>query len=399
MLSERVLIQEVSNPEKPLIDVVFVHGLTGDPTKTWKSKDGAWPEWMSKDHPNIRILTFGYPASRWKKWVNQELDIFELAKLGTELLCGKGVGERPIVFIAHSLGGIVTKLILNHCFGSDDDQESALVNRTVRVMFLATPHAPPALPAVVKHFLPNLSSAHVTALSGQTTVLENIKETYGKLVTSNPILKNIAYYEALSLGGVVTVVPKDCADPGITGTALIPIESDHENICKPMSRDSQIYVSVNRHVRQALKVASEEPELTDASAGVEASSFDEKVDFDRRDLWEKMSSAGREAQYSFANRNQNSFARRYTSLGLKTNIRSDYDLLLEEVEQKFQALIYFPLICKGAPASEVDEVVQGQIIEPLANKKIGETTFGAMQVQKAIYFLTEQCHIRWDSEA
>lgn len=378
--------------------MVFVHGLTGDPTETWKSKGGFWPTWMAEDHPDVRILTFGYPASRWKKWINKELDIFELAKLGTELLCGRGVGERPIVFVAHSMGGLVTKLILNHCFGSDDDQASALAKRTVRVMFLATPHSAPALPAVVKYCLPKLSSPHITALSGETTVLGNVKENYGKLVKANSNLKNIAYYEALSLGGVVIVVPKDCADPGITGTAMIPIESDHENICKPMSRDSQIYVSVNRHIQQALKVAIEAPDLSDIIAGVETGGLDGKAEFDRRDLWEKMNSAGREAHYSFANRSQNSFARRYTSLGLKTNTRSDYDLLLEEVVQRFQAMVYFPLILKNATDSEVDAAVQEKIIDILANRKIGETTFGAMQVQKAIYFVTEQCHIRWDAE-
>lgn len=398
-MSEQVSLQIISNPEKALVDVVFVHGLTGDPKATWSSKGGFWPELMAEDHPDARISTFGYPASRWKKWINKELDIFELAKLGTELLCGNGVGERPVVFVAHSMGGLITKLILNHCFGSDDEQAAQLAARVVRVMFLATPHSAPALPAVVKFCLPKMSSPHITALSGETTVLDNIKENYGKLVTANSHLRNIAYYEALNLAGIVIVVPKECADPGITGTSMIPIESDHANICKPLSRDSQVYVSVNRHVQQALKVAVEAPELSDDVSGVEASSFEEKADFDRRDLLEKMSSAGREGQYAFANRSQNSFARRYTSLGLKTITRTDYDLLLEEVEQRFQTMVYFPLICKDASETEIDTAVQEKIVTPLANSKIGETTFGAMQVQKAIYFLTEQCHIRWDAES
>ena len=140
-MPEEVSFTIVHNPEQALLDVVFVHGLTGDPKKTWTSKAGYWPDWMAEDHPDVRVCTFGYPASKFKKWIKKELDIFELAKLATEILCGKGVCKRPIIFVTHSLGGIITKLLLNHCHGSSDEQAAALAARTLRVMFLATPHS------------------------------------------------------------------------------------------------------------------------------------------------------------------------------------------------------------------------------------------------------------------
>jgi hypothetical protein len=394
-----VSLQIIHDSEKPLLDVVFVHGLTGSPENTWKSKQGFWPDWLAEDHPEVRVSSFGYPASMLKKWIVKELDIFELAKLGTEFLCGKDIGTRPVVFVAHSLGGILTKLILNHCHGSDDAQSANLACRTVRVMFLATPHTAPSLPKVVEHILPKWSSPHIKALSGEITLLDNIRENYGKYVASNQNLKNLAYYEAHKLSGVAYIVPKDCANPGISGTDLIPIEADHISICKPSSRDSAIYVSVDRHLKQAIKLAAGSPELSDAILGVEANQFTEKADYDRRDLWEKMSAASREHHYKYANSKQNSFARRYMSYGLQPGTRADFDLLLEEIEQKFQSQIYFPLICKGVSESDVDNAVQEKIINALANKIVGTTTFGATQIQSAIYFLTEQCHIRWDAES
>ena len=393
-----LLLKFINDPEKPLLDVVFVHGLTGNPESTWKSKEGFWPDWLAEDHPEVRVCSFGYPASTFKKWIDKELDIFELAKLGTEFLCGNGIGTRPVVFVAHSLGGILTKLILNHCHGSDDEQSANLACRTIRVMFLATPHSAPSLPKVVKHLLPNWTSPHIAALSGEVTLLENIRENYGKYVASNHNLKNLAYYEAHKLAGVAHIVSKECANPGITGTDIIPIEADHASICKPTSRDSGIYTSVDRHLNQAIKLAAVSPELSDTVIGIEANQFTEKAEYDRRDLWEKMSAANRENQYTYANSKQNGFARRYMSQGLQPGTRADFDLLLEEVEQKFQSQVYFPLICKGASETDVDNAVQEKVIEPLHNKTVRATTFGATQVQSAVYFLTEQCHIRWDAE-
>jgi hypothetical protein len=398
-MPKNVSLQVIHQPENPILDVIFVHGLTGDPQSTWKSKEGFWPDWLAEDNPEVRVCSFGYPASKLKKWINKELDIFELAKLGTEFLCGKEIGTRPVVFITHSLGGIITKLILNNCHNSDDKDAANLAIRTVSVMFLATPHSAPSLPRVIKCELPNWSSPHITALSGEITLLDNIRENYGKYVASNENIKNLAYYESQKLAGLTHVVSKECANPGISGTNPIPIEADHISICKPSSRDSAIYVSVNRHLRNAIKLAISTPSLSDSIYGVEANQFIEKAEYDRRDLWEKMNAADREGQYSYANSKQSTFARRYMSQGLQPGTRADFELLLEEVEQRFQSQVYFPLICKGASESQIDIALQEKVIEPMANKTLGTTTFGATQVQSAIYFLTEQCHIRWEAKS
>lgn len=52
-------------PSKPEVDIVFLHGLTGRPDKTFfDNKTGVyWPvHLLSQDIPNARILSFGYDA-------------------------------------------------------------------------------------------------------------------------------------------------------------------------------------------------------------------------------------------------------------------------------------------------------------------------------------------------
>ena len=57
----RVLYQ----PPNPLVDIVFVHGLTGDSYNTWLQPTSGiyWPvQLLSKDISDARIMTFGYDA-------------------------------------------------------------------------------------------------------------------------------------------------------------------------------------------------------------------------------------------------------------------------------------------------------------------------------------------------
>jgi hypothetical protein len=64
------LTQVYCTKEKPLVDIVFVHGLNGHPYNTWSTKEPQPPVFWPADllpgllEPcKVRILTYGYNAN------------------------------------------------------------------------------------------------------------------------------------------------------------------------------------------------------------------------------------------------------------------------------------------------------------------------------------------------
>ena len=386
-------VERVFGCENPLVDVLFVHGLAGDPRETWTTGSEAefWPMWLKEDLQNISVYTLGYPASTFEKLAKKEMDMFERAGNVLEQVAGLGIGERPIVFVSHSLGGILVKIILRKSCEARDEGWSMVSGATKLVFFLATPHKGAGL-AMVPAVLPR-NSKHIVLLANRSGFLEDLNDRYRKLTEDQDDLSTIAYYEKHATYGSV-IVPRESADPGCSRVELIGVDKNHVGICKPSNKDDTVYLGIKRRVQKVVRFAEEA-----SSGGVNPTwveDYKERSEMDRRDLHQKLIDAGREYEYSYANGAQNRFARHYTKTGLLKAALEDHENLLAEVETRFVNHVYHPLICKSATDEEIRAALQKMVIDPLVDRKIGGTRFSARIVMNALYFLTEQCHVRWD---
>ncbi|KAF5488814.1 Protein SERAC1 [Colletotrichum fructicola] len=94
-----------------LVDIVFVHGLTGNREKTWTAHGATepWPKMLlPAEIPDARILTFGYDADvvNLKGVVSTNRIANHSWKLLTDLARVRENDEtnnRPIIFVCHSL--------------------------------------------------------------------------------------------------------------------------------------------------------------------------------------------------------------------------------------------------------------------------------------------------------
>ena len=390
-----IFLEKACHATHAKFDLIFVHGLTGDAKASWCSAGDPtvfWPIWLHEEFSDVSILTLGYSASLFNKWIAKELTLFECANAALDLLAAEGVGQRPLGFVAHSLGGLLTKQILRASDESQDPAWKAISQQSKLVAFFATPHLGASLAGILQTAFPKKASPSVTALANITGDLDDLNQSYRNFAVKNGI-KTFAYYEKYPVKGSVVVVPKDSADPGVAGATPVPVEADHIMICKPASRESAVYRSVRLRLQEALKACPET--ATTQPTPFQFDDYASPSGGDRRDLLTKLTDGGLEHVYKQANEYQNKFAQRYHKLGLHTEERQRSDSLLAEVEQRFALHVYNEEILKGADESAINAAIQGDVIDPIC-AKFGDS-LGKVAVLRALYYLTEQCYIRWDA--
>ena len=137
-------IMPICTPTDSIADVVFVHGLTGDPQGTWEgpTENGDkifWPAWICEDIKGVSVWAVKYDSYI----IANSMSFVERARNLSHRLKSLGVGSKPIIFVTHSLGGLLTKQILRksqqkaHLDGGD----CPLFDKTEGIVFIATPHS------------------------------------------------------------------------------------------------------------------------------------------------------------------------------------------------------------------------------------------------------------------
>tara|TARA_R110000868_G_scaffold15219_3_gene69557 strand:- start:3662 stop:4639 length:978 start_codon:yes stop_codon:yes gene_type:complete len=324
------------------------------------------------------------------------MNIHERANNLLEHLASNSVGNRPIVFITHSLGGILTKEMLRIASGSADAGWRKVADQTRLVIFLATPHSGASLAAIVKFAAPHLSSSYVDLLTNETGYLTSLNQHYRDQANEANIT-TVSYYEKYKTKNVALVVSPESADPGVGKIRPVAVDADHISICKPDNQDSLIFTSICRHIDDVIKTCPIPETETNTDASFTVTDYGKEEASDRRDLLQKLIDAGREHEYQHANNLQNKFAQRYYKLGLYTSAKADADAILASVEQRFIMHVYANQICKGASDDEIANALQSHVIDPLCHSHKADERLSPTAILQALYFLTEQCHIQWDA--
>jgi tetratricopeptide (TPR) repeat protein/predicted alpha/beta hydrolase family esterase len=223
-------------------DVVFVHGMDGHPKKTWVTANGnsSWAEWLKEDRPDLRVWSFGYPASS-SAWIGNAMQLNNRAINFLECLQVHGIGEKPVCFITHSLGGLVVKQLLEEAVLHYPKKYKPIADRVRGVVFIATPH--------FGSILANLADK-LKFLTRPTQVITDLAPSYHlhRLNTwyrdhvAKAKIKTLLFIENNPTRGFM-VVPFNSADANIPGVVTIPIDSDHINICKPTDKKALVYSS------------------------------------------------------------------------------------------------------------------------------------------------------------
>ena len=191
---------------------------------------------------DARIVSVGYD-SVWSEWDGTSLTLDERAGTLLDKLVAAGIGRdgRRVVFVVHSMGGILVKQALVFA----ETMAPMLLARTIGVCFYATPHFGSWLPEI---------ASYARSVYRPSKDLGLLRMGSSRLRCLNELFARFEHIEVLSVGEEraiplppevpssplrIVVVPQESAFPGYG--RFVSVKADHLSVCKPIDADDVIY--------------------------------------------------------------------------------------------------------------------------------------------------------------
>ncbi len=182
----------------------------------------------------------------------------------------KKATERPIIFVAHSLGGLVVKRCLIYCKSvthAHTERLRSIYVSTYAILFLGTPHNGSDLAkwgtllqsicaAVMPKKFFDTSPDLINALKRNNETLQNINRLFIEIIGRYRIY---FFHESkpMDLKGTRDfVVDEDSAAPNIEGVERMGIERDHSHMCKFEDENAPGYEVVAEAIQRYADQAS-----------------------------------------------------------------------------------------------------------------------------------------------
>ena len=307
---------------RALVDVVFVHGLDGHPYRTWATDKNFWPKHLLPPilkQEEARILVYGYNAnvtpvadsvSEQKRHHSNHCKLSkiydgsakdardgipcprcEMVEARDELralnlqskdkihnhaeallayLCAnrarQNATERPIIFVTHSLGGLIVKRALVDSFatrGHKTVRRRSIYVSTYGILFLGTPHRGFDIERWISRWKPKPGSVEypkpidlldfrpqiIDSLGIKNETLQNIDRQFIQLSDK---FRMYFFYEGKPtniLGDWVYVVEEESAVLVIQDVEHASIQQDHTHMCQFESENSPGFVVVTEAIQ------------------------------------------------------------------------------------------------------------------------------------------------------
>ena len=264
-------LDEFCSPDHASVDIVLVHGLTGDRERTWTHPEcnQPWPrELLAK--LDARILTYGYDAyvigrdgpvtrNRLHDHARDFLNDLVGYRRRTKTLA------RTLIFIVHSLGGLLCKDMLLLSRNAADSHLRDAVESTTAIAFMGTPHSGSALAGwaqiPVKSFgmLRPSSTKLLSILQFDNDVLNRIHSDFLEMIRARAKtgreIQITCFYEALPMAFSIFVVPQESAI--LAGFNNISIHANHRNMVRFKDAEDPGFRSLHQELSRWIEDAKE----------------------------------------------------------------------------------------------------------------------------------------------
>lgn len=243
-------------------DIVFVHGLAGAAHSTWRhGKQGDvdhffWPQELGKELPDCGVWTFGYDAGITNLGRPGMAITLRAGNLARQII-NRGIGKRPLIFITHSMGGLVVKaLVCDH-----PHPENAELIQSIRgIIFCGTPHRgsdfAEAAGVLGRYFGIFRIQKHVEEMRRNKDALDTLNDRFRSWHQGSPIgiqtyVETNGIFRRKFLWGFIPfgilhlglVVSRASANTGV-GPAPVDVDADHLDLVKPSRGNRPLFDTV-----------------------------------------------------------------------------------------------------------------------------------------------------------
>ncbi|KAI0893654.1 hypothetical protein F4806DRAFT_475353 [Annulohypoxylon nitens] len=261
-------LQIIFEDEAAAVDIVAVHGLNpmgkeNHAQETWSKGDKIWlkdflPD--SLDQP-ARIMLFSYNASPAIRSSSIKLDDHADSLLLWLINKRRQNPERPLVFICHSLGGLVTKQALVQA--KLNDSYKSIFEAACLLVFFATPHQGgnhvglgETIAKIVSISLGNITNDLLEALKHNSPEAVRRFEQARHLPSKCLVIN---FFEGKPQGRLGVIVDKASATLNLPGSREIQMgleDESHSTICKfdKLSECEVVLETIATQITRAIEI-------------------------------------------------------------------------------------------------------------------------------------------------
>ncbi|KAJ5769532.1 hypothetical protein N7520_004091 [Penicillium odoratum] len=279
-LYEFPFLQEVYTPrDAPKVDFVFVHGLNplgrnDHPFQTWTHANGKfWPtDFLAEDMPFARVFVYGYNSSVTNAQTMSTASIKDHANTLLNLLDMErdpSISALPpkIIFIGHSLGGLVIKQALLNA--KEDPKYNSIRTATSGLVFFGTPHRGAKavelgkIAARVARFISKGQASNdlLDCLEHNSLFTRQMSDRFRHQLEDYRVVSFIEGKE-VQIGGIGPaslshlVVDEESAVLGLSGLreTQLKLDADHSQMCKVATR-GPMYRLIKGNIKQLVDQA------------------------------------------------------------------------------------------------------------------------------------------------
>jgi pimeloyl-ACP methyl ester carboxylesterase len=241
-------IKELHTCDDAVVDVCFVHGLTGNREETWTapSLNGPWPKLLLPHRlRQARILTWGYDAYLVRGGTASSNRLIDHStNLVNDLTADRAehnASSRSLIFVAHSLGGLVCKMAIMTSRDSPAPHLKDIFSHVKGVLFMGTPHTGSwmadwaKIPTWGLGVVKSSNRSLLTILQTEDQLLESLQISFLSMLRDlrdnhQRRIEVTCFFEELPLPVVGQVVSK--ASATFSDHPLMSIHGNHSDMVK-----------------------------------------------------------------------------------------------------------------------------------------------------------------------